>query len=284
MTDIGREKSRSAPGTVALALYAAAFAVLFGKTILGMGAQWYADPNYSHGFLIPLISGWLIWRGRRDLAEVPRVPSAEGIAVAVAGFALFLAGNLTSEYFTMRLAMLTVLAGSIIWTAGGAFFRAILFPFSYLLFMIPLPYLVYDSFAFPLKILVSKISVRFLQLIGVAVLREGNIITFASTTLEVADACSGIRSIVSLLALAAAMAYFTQRGWLKRLVLTVMAIPIAILANAVRIIITGILASRYGGAAAEGFFHEFTGLLIFGLAAAMLIATGLLLGLVGRGE
>ena len=137
--------------------------------------------------------------------------------------------------------------------------------------MIPLPYILYDSVAFPLKLMVSKISVEFLSFIGILVLREGNIIHLADTTLEVADACSGIRSIISLLALSTAIAYITQKGWIKRTVLIISAVPIAVFVNAVRVIVTGVLAEKYGAKAAEGFFHEFAGLVIFGLAIFLLI-------------
>ena len=148
--------------------------------------------------------------------------------------------------------------------------------------MIPLPYLIYDSVAFPLKLLVSKVSVQFLSFIGILVLREGNIIHLASTTLEVADACSGIRSIISLLALSTAIAYLTQKGWIKRVILVVLAVPIAVFVNAVRVIVTGILAERYGAEAAEGFFHEFAGLVIFGIAIVMLIGSAIILGKMKR--
>jgi exosortase len=148
--------------------------------------------------------------------------------------------------------------------------------------MIPLPYILYDSVAFPLKLLVSKFSVDFLTLIGVLALREGNIIHLVNTTLEVADACSGIRSIISLLALSTALAYFTQDGWIKKLVLVALAVPIAILVNSLRVIGTGILADKYGVEAAEGFFHEFAGLMIFGVAIVMLVLSAIVLGKIKR--
>jgi exosortase len=245
--------------------------------------QWYNDPNYSHGFLIPLISGYLLWQRKDSLRSVVPIPSNIGLAVVIFGLGIYLIGNVAGELFTMKISMLVVLAGTILFARGMEFFKSISFPFLYLLFMIPLPYLLYDSVAFPLKLFVSKVSVEFLSFIGILVMREGNIIHLANTTLEVADACSGIRSIISLLALSTAIAYLTQKGWIKRVILIVLAVPIAVFVNSIRVIVTGILAERYGAEAAEGFFHEFAGLVIFGIAIVMLIASAILLKKINEG-
>jgi len=148
--------------------------------------------------------------------------------------------------------------------------------------MVPIPYIVYDAFAFPLKMFVTKVSVGFLQTIGVVVMREGNILMFPSTTLEVADACSGIRSIMSLLALSVAYGFFLRVSPLKRLIIALSAFPIAIVTNALRVIVTGILAQWWGSKAAEGFFHEFAGLAVFGVAIVLLVGLGALLGRGGK--
>lgn len=268
---------------VPISVFLAAFALLYAGAIQGMVLDWYHDENYSHGFLIPLVSGYLVWQRLDDLREVELRPIALGLLVALGGIALFLFGMLAGESFTMRFSMLVVLAGAILYGYGPGLMKAVAFPFAYLVYMIPLPYILYDSIAFPLKLMVSRYSVAFLKLIGIPVMREGNVINLVSTTLEVADACSGIRSIVSLLALATALAYFSQKGWLKRTLLIFSALPIAIFANGVRVIGTGILATRYGAAAAQGFFHEFAGLVIFGVAMALLLLTSYFLGKVGGG-
>jgi len=270
---------------VPISAFMAAFALLYGGTIQGMVLDWYHDENYSHGFLIPLVSGYLVWQRLDELRGVELRPTALGLLVALGGIALFLFGMLAGESFTMRFSMLVVLAGAILYGYGAGLMKGVAFPFAYLLYMIPLPYILYDSIAFPLKLMVSKYSVAFLKLIGIPVMREGNVINLVSTTLEVADACSGIRSIVSLLALATALAYFSQKGWVKRTALIFSALPIAIFANGVRVIGTGILATRYGAAAAQGFFHEFAGLVIFGVAMALLLLTSYFLGKIGgRGD
>jgi exosortase len=170
----------------------------------------------------------------------------------------------------------------ILYFFGTRVFRIMLLPLLYLFFMVPLPYIVYDSIAFPLKQIVAKFSVDALQLMGVVIIREGNIIMLPETTLEVADACSGIRSLMSLLALSVAFAVFTQKSNLKRVIMVLSAIPIAILTNGLRVIVTGILAQYWGSKAAEGFFHEFAGLAVFGVALVMLAGLGTLLRKVGK--
>jgi exosortase len=140
--------------------------------------------------------------------------------------------------------------------------------------MVPLPYIIYNAAAFPLKLFVTRVSVAFLKLIGISVLREGNIIMFPATTLEVADACSGMRSLMSLIALAVAYAFFIKTSTWKRWIIILSAVPIAIFTNAMRVIVTGILAQHWGKKAAEGFFHEFAGLMVFAVAVALLVGIG----------
>jgi exosortase A len=260
-----------------LIIFLLVFVFLYWKTIHGMVMDWYMDENYSHGFLVPLISGYLLWQKRDSVRSAVANPLNSGLLIVIMGLCIYLVGNVAGEAFTMRVSMLVVLGGTILFTYGTGLFKTVSFPFLYLMFMIPLPYILYDSAAFPLKLLVSKYSVDFLKLIGVPVIREGNIIHLVNTTLEVADACSGIRSIMSLLALSAALAYFSQKGLIKRVLLVLLAVPIAVFANSIRVIGTGILASKYGSKAAEGFFHEFAGLVIFGVAMAMLILSAFIL-------
>lgn len=259
------------------------FAMLYGSTLRYMFIEWSADPNYSHGFLVPLISGYFLWQRREELRSFTLKPHLAGLGLLLVGLTLFLLGHLSGEYFTMRFSMLVVLAGTIIFIGGGGLFRVVLFPLLFLIFMIPLPYLIYNSFAFPLKLFVSRVSVGTLQALGFSVLREGNIMVFPSTTLEVADACSGVRSIISLLALGTTMAVLSLKGWWRRLFLVVLAVPIAVAVNSLRVIVTGMLANRYGARAAEGFYHEFAGLVIFGAAILLLGGAAWLLSRTGSG-
>jgi exosortase len=157
---------------------------------------------------------------------------------------------------------------------GREVLKGMALPLGYLIFMVPIPYIIYDMAAFPLKLFVTKVSVAFLKIVGVVVMREGNIIMFPTTTLEVADACSGIRSLISLLAIAVAYSFLMKTTNVRRWTIIFSAIPIAVATNALRVIVTGILAQWWGARAAEGFFHEFAGMTVFLLAMVMLVAFG----------
>jgi exosortase len=246
-----------------------------------MVQQWYDDPNYSHGFIVPLIAGYFIYERREELMKTEVKPSTAGLLIIIFGLLQLCVGYLAFELYTMRSSFIVILAGMILYFFGMAVFRIMLLPVIYLFFMVPLPYIVYDSLAFPLKQFVAKYSVEVLQLMGVVIIREGNILMLPETTLEVADACSGIRSLVSLLALATAFAVFSLKSTVKRVIMIIMAIPIAIFTNGLRVIGTGILAQYWGAKAAEGFFHEFAGLAVFGVALLMLAGLG---ALMNRGE
>lgn len=251
---------------------------LYWKIIPPMVQQWYQDENYSHGFIVPLIAGYFLYTRREALKDAQVTPWNAGLAVILLALCQLLIAWLGVEYFTMRSSLIVLLAGLVLYFFGSSVFRIVTLPLAYLFFMVPIPYIIYDAVAFPLKLFVTKVSVAFLKLVGVVVLREGNIIMFPATTLEVADACSGIRSLISLLALAVAFAFFLRISQWKRLILICAAVPIAIFTNAMRVIVTGILAQYWGAKAAEGFFHEFAGLVVFAVAMVMLVSLGALLG------
>lgn len=252
-------------------------AVTYASIVPGMAAQWWEDPNYSHGFLVPLASAYFLWERRQELAEARPGGGLLGLPLLLGGLALLAFGYAGTEYFTMRLSLVVVLAGIVLFWFGREVFRVSAFPLGFLAFMVPLPYIVYDALAFPLKLLVAKYSVLCLKLMGVVVSREGNIIMFPTTVLEVADACSGLRSLVSLIALGVVYAMISQRSLLPRLLLVALTVPIAIVTNMARVIATGFLAQYYGAAAAEGFFHEFAGMAVFGMAMVLLLLAGTLL-------
>lgn len=256
-------------------------ALTYWTVVPGMVSDWNNDPNYSHGFLVPLIAGYFAWQKWPELKEMPVRPSNAGLLVIIASLLLLIFGFAGTEYFTMRSSLVFLFAGIILFWFGWAVFKGLLLPVGFLLFMVPLPYIVYDAMAFPLKLLVAKFSVAALKFMGIAVLREGNIIMFPQTVLEVADACSGLRSLMSLLALAVAYAVFSQKSHLMRVIMVLSAVPIAIATNMFRVIVTGVLAQYYGAAAAEGFFHEFAGLAVFALAMVLLFLLGALLRKVG---
>ncbi|RII27487.1 MAG: EpsI family protein [Geobacter sp.] len=251
--------------------------VLYAKIVPDMVLDWYKDENYSHGFIVPLISGYFLYTRWAELKVTPVAPRNAGLLVIIFGFLQLIFAWLGSEYFSMRSSLIVLLVGFILYFWGASVLRVIAFPVAYLFFMVPIPYIIYDAVAFPLKLFVTKVSVAFLKLVGVVVLREGNIIMFPTTTLEVADACSGIRSLISLLALAVAYAFFLRIKPWKRVILICAAVPIAVATNAMRVIVTGILAQHWGEKAAQGFFHEFAGLAVFGVAMVLLVSLGVFL-------
>jgi len=252
-------------------------ALMYRDIVPSMVDQWYNDPNYSHGFIVPFIAGYFLYERREELLKSESAPAAFGSLIIIFGLLQLCAGYLAFELYTMRTSLIVILAGLIFYFFGAKVFRVTLLSLLYLLFMVPLPYIVYDAVAFPLKQLVAKYSVVALQLMGVVIIREGNILLLPETTLEVADACSGIRSLVSLLSLATAFALVSQKNSLKRVVMIMAAIPIAILTNGLRVIGTGILAQYWGAKAAEGFFHEFAGLAVFAVALILLAGLGALM-------
>lgn len=252
-------------------------ALLYGTIVPPMVGDWYHDENYSHGFIVPLVAGYFVYTRWRLLGKTAIRPTGLGLAIVVLALMQLVLAWLGTEYFLMRSSLIVLLAGVILFLFGKEVFSLLRLPLAYLVFMVPLPYILYDAVAFPLKLFVTKVSVHALQLMGVAVLREGNIIMFPSTTLEVADACSGIRSLVSLLALAVAYSCFVTESTARRWGIIVAAVPIAIVTNALRVIVTGILAQYWGAKAAQGFFHEFAGLAVFAMAMVMLFAVGALL-------
>ena len=257
--------------------------VLFAALALGIAAiysgifqnlylAWMDDPNYSHGLLVPFISGYFIWQQRQKLESLEVKPANSGILLILFALFVLFAGVVAQEYFSRRSSFVFLLAGIVLFLFGWQWLKSLALPIGFLFFMIPLPYILYDAMAFPLKLFVAKFSVISLKMMGVVVWREGNIIMFPQTVLEVADACSGLRSLMSLLALGVALAVFSQEKMSRRVLLVLLTIPIAILTNMFRVIGTGVLAQYYGSAAAEGFFHEFAGMGVFVLAMVMLFA------------
>ncbi|HEX4153987.1 MAG TPA: exosortase A [Acidobacteriaceae bacterium] len=246
-----------------LILLAALIVAIYYGVVAKLVYDWYSNPDFSHGFLVPLFSAFLIWKKRDALRQIPVKPSWAGVLLVVASiFTLFL-GVYGAELFLSRLSLI-MLFGGLIWTlAGRAFLRELRFPLLVLLLAVPLPAVIYNQITFPLQILASKFASAALPLFGVPVLRDGNIIQLPSMQLEVAEACSGIRSLMSLLTAAIFYGYFLEPSPKRRLILALASIPIAVFANGVRIVGTGLAVQYWDPNKALGFFHEFSGWLIF---------------------
>jgi len=253
-----------------LAVLGALLLWIYWRTIAHLVLQWWRDPNFSHGFLVPLFSAYILWRNRDRIAKITPQPSWSGLLILLAGTFLLLIGDLGAELFLARTSLLLVLAGVIVLYLGWNFFRSVLFPWAFLLMMIPIPAILFNKITFPLQLLASRLAAAVLPIFGVPVLREGNVINLSSMALEVAEACSGIRSLMSLLALAIMYGYLMDtRSWV-RWTLAISAVPIAVLANAFRVVGTGLLVQYWDPEKAEGYFHESWGWLTFVLSLFML--------------
>ncbi|MGC1646124.1 MAG: VPLPA-CTERM-specific exosortase XrtD [Candidatus Sulfotelmatobacter sp.] len=245
---------------------------LYWPTLRRLIGQWWHDPNFSHGFFVPLFSAFVIWQQRERLSRILPRPSRFGMVVLLLGLGVLILGRLGAELFLERSSMLLVLAGAIILFLGWNFFRAMFFPWAFLLMMIPIPTIVFNQITVPLQLLASRVAASMLPVFGVPVLREGNVINLPAMPLQVAEACSGIRSLMSLVTLAIIYGYlFEKRIWV-RWVLAIAAVPITVLANDVRIVGTGLLVQYWNPEAAKGYFHSSWGMITFIISLFMFYA------------
>ncbi|MDT7688667.1 MAG: hypothetical protein QOE46_1426 [Acidobacteriota bacterium] len=280
-------------------LLAAAVVFAYWGVLLRLGRFWWEDENYSHGLLIPFVIGYILWAGRARLSAVERRPKILLGATAVFAALLMLwVGTAGAELFTQRTSLVVLLAGLAVYFWGWRMLRAVAVPLLLLALAIPIPAIVFNKVAFPLQLFASRCAVWAMRGFDIPVLREGNVIELlplGSTTtkrLEVVEACSGIRSLMTLVTLAVVFAYFTNPSddegggdgrrlgrypMVRAVLLVVAAVPIAIVTNAARVSGTGILARFYGTEVADGFFHEFSGWVIYIAAFLLLFAFGWLL-------
>jgi exosortase len=247
------------PVAVVLASFAVLYWTVVGKLIL----DWSTDDNYSHGFLIVPIALYFAWERRDRLQAVARKPSIVGLLIVLASIGVLIVGTLGAELFLTRVSILGVLAGAIVFVLGWPSLRVLAFPLAFLILMVPLPAIIFNQIALPLQLFASRVGELVLTMLHIPVLREGNVIVLAHTTLEVAEACSGIRSLVSLITLGVVYGYFADSRLLVRLLIVCSTIPVAIIANGLRVAGTGVAAHYFGPAAAEGFFHTFSGWVVF---------------------
>lgn len=248
----------------------ACFVLLYFDTIVHMVHDWSTNDNYSHGFLVPFITGYLIWKDRAILSGMKPSPSNIGLICLVASLGFFVVANIGAELFTMRSSMILVALSGTLFLFGKQITRHVAPAILYLFFMIPFPAIIWNKIALPLKLFATTVAVSVIKILNIPVHQEGNIIQLANTTLEVVDACSGLRSLVSLLALSAAFAMITEHSRLKKMILFLSAVPLAIILNVIRLTMTAVLSKYYGPKVAQGFFHDVSGMLVFVVAMVLL--------------
>ncbi len=239
------------------------FAVLYLRVGIKLVQDWYVIPDFAHGFLIPFFCAYVVWEKRRVVAQTPVQPSWAGLLLVALGLLTYITGIYGAELFLARISGLMLLGG-LIWTfAGLPMLRVLKFPLLMLLLAIPFPAVLFNQITFPLQLLASRLASSILPLFNVPVLREGNVIQLPVLKLEVAEACSGIRSLMSLFTVAVIYGYLLESSTWKRTFLALASIPIAVAANALRIVGTGLCVQFWDPDKAMGFFHEFSGWLMF---------------------
>ena len=244
-------------------LLLAATAWLYGPILGKLVQQWWSDPNFSHGFFVPVFAAFVLWQNRLRLKLVNLAPSNWGLPVILVALGTLVLGVFGAELFLARISLIVLITGAIIFLLGWRALSEVRFPLIFLLLMIPIPAIVFNQITFPLQILASQLSAWLLPFLGVPVLREGNVINLPAMPLEVADACSGIRSLLSLTTLAIMYGYLLENRISVRIWLALASVPIAVAANGLRIVGTGLLVQYWDPDKAQGFFHEFSGWLMF---------------------
>jgi len=273
-----------------------AIAFAYATVLAKLSHDWWVDENYSHGLLIPFIIGYILWveRDRFTSASTNASVWVGGMVVGVALLALW-AGVAGAELYTQRMSLVLLIGGVVVYFWGFQLLKLILIPLLLLILAIPIPAIIFNKIAFPLQLFASRCAVWSMQMLGIPVLRQGNVIelkplnSFETKKLEVVEACSGIRSLMTLITLAVVFAYFThpksdvdhpatrRYGMFRAAIIVLSAIPIAILTNALRVSGTGVLAHFYGTQIADGFFHSFSGWVVYIVAFLMLFGVGWLL-------
>lgn len=255
-----------------LAWFGALLIGCYAPILYRMAVQWANDENMGHGFFVPVIAGYIAWQRKDAVLAIPRSPNNWGLVLVIWAAAQSLAATLGAELFTARVAFLLAVLGTILYLGGTRWIKALAFPLALLVFMIPIPAIIYAALTLHLQTLASQLGEMMITWMGIPVLRAGNTLQLPSQTLDIAEACSGIRSLLSLAFLSLVYAYFTDKRIWMRWALLAATIPIAIGANGVRVAVTGLL-SEMNTEWARGAYHEAEGYVVFVVALAALIMT-----------
>jgi exosortase len=270
MTPVLETPSKNKLPWAGIAWFGVLLIACYAPVLRALVHQWNNDPDMGHGFFVPLIAGYIIWQHREELAAIAPEPNWWGLVVVALGGLQLVLGTLGAELFTTRMSFIVTLIG-VVWTLGGnVMLSKLAFPLFLLFFMVPIPAVIYSAATFKLQILASQLADGALTVLNIPVLREGNVLELPNQRLSVVDACSGIRSLLSLTFLSLVYGYFFERKTWVRVVLFFSTIPIAIVANASRVTITGVI-TQVKPELAEGFFHEAEGWVIFMVALVILI-------------
>lgn len=282
-------------GIIKAAAIAAAIAFLYATVLSKLGRDWWTDENYSHGLLVPFVIGYIVWQAWPEIRRRCEPSAILGGSIVLIAMLFLVAGTLGAELFTQRMSLVLMLAGIVVYFFGKGVVSLLAVPLALLILAIPIPQIVFNRIAFPLQIWASQMAVWGIRLFEVPTLRKGNVIdilpkgSMQTISLEVVEACSGIRSLMTLVTLALILAYFTRQGEsrgfagmprvdrVRAAILMIAAVLIAVVTNAARVAVTGIFTYYYGQRATEGLWHDISGWLVYVAALGILIALNLIL-------
>jgi exosortase len=281
--DLALEKNRSAERPQLGAWFGALMlvalvALMYASVLSALARQWWDDPNYGHGFFVPVFAVYVLWNERDRWSALPSGANNIGLPIMLFAIGLRILGIVGAELFIARLSLVILICGIVLFLAGGPALRSISFPIGYLLFMIPLPAIVYYQLTLPLQLWASRLGASGLVALGIHTVREGNLLILPNCTLNVVEACSGIRSLLSLLAVVVAYGYLAESRTWKRIALAFASIPIAIATNGLRLVATGVLSYFFGPSVDSGMLHLVLGLGFFALAFLSILLIHKILG------
>jgi exosortase len=254
------------------AAVAAAIGWLYAGLLIGLAREWASSPDASYGVVLAVVAAALAWQRRTRFAQAadPAAWPLPGALVLLAGLALYVAGQFGADLFLSRLSLIVVVTGALWFLAGPRALRTVAAPLVFLLIAVPLPALVVNAITLPLQLTASRVAEATLWTVGVPVFRDGNVLELPSTALEVAEACSGLRSIVSLAAIACLLAW-TDTSLPRRLAIVAASVPVAVVMNGLRIAATAVACETWGPRAASGSWHTFSGWITFVVSVMVLI-------------